>query len=90
MKNFIMGPGRLKPSDSAPVLQCGSGLSSDFLAKVLVVYTPLFLYNTQFNFPISLLLVRLIKVCALTLWGAVQLVECLPTLRAAGVQFSVR
>jgi hypothetical protein len=39
------GPGRLKPSNSAPVLQYGSRPSYDFLAKIFVVDTPLFLFN---------------------------------------------
>jgi hypothetical protein len=52
------GPGRLKTSDSAPVLQCGSGPSSDFLAKILVADTPLFLCNTQFYLPLSSLLLH--------------------------------
>jgi hypothetical protein len=49
---------RLLPSDSAPVLQCGCGPSSDFLGKILGVDTPLFLCNTQFYSPLSLLLDR--------------------------------
>jgi hypothetical protein len=52
------GPGRLKPSDSAPVLQYGSGPSSDFLAKILGVVNPPFLCNTQFYFPLSSLLLH--------------------------------
>jgi hypothetical protein len=44
--------------DSAPVLQYGSGPSSVFLAKILGVNTALFLFNTQFYFPLSSLLVR--------------------------------
>jgi hypothetical protein len=32
------GPGRLLPSDLSPVLQCGSGPSSDFLAKITYVW----------------------------------------------------
>jgi hypothetical protein len=48
------GPCRLLPSDSAPVLKYGSGPSSDFLAKIVNVDTPLFLCNTQFYFSPSL------------------------------------
>jgi hypothetical protein len=40
--NLTKGPGRLKPSESAPVLQYGSGPSSDFLAKISGIDTPLF------------------------------------------------
>jgi hypothetical protein len=43
-------------SDLALVLQYVSGPSSDFLAKILGVDTPLFLCNTQFCFPLSSLL----------------------------------
>jgi hypothetical protein len=39
-------------------VQCGSGPSSDFLAKVLGVDTPLFLCNTQFYSALSSLLLR--------------------------------
>jgi hypothetical protein len=40
------GPGRLKPSDSPPVLQYGSGPSPDILAKILCVDTLPFIFNT--------------------------------------------
>jgi hypothetical protein len=53
-----MEPGRLKPSDSAPVLQYGSGPSSDFLAKILPVDTLLFPCNSRFNFPLPSLLLH--------------------------------
>jgi hypothetical protein len=46
-KCLTRGPGRLLPSDSAPVLQYGSGPSSGFLAKILGVDTPPFLWKTQ-------------------------------------------
>jgi hypothetical protein len=39
-------------------LQDGSGHSYDFLAKVLGVDTPLFLFNTEYYFPLSSLLVH--------------------------------
>jgi hypothetical protein len=45
---------RLLPSNSTPVLQYGSGSSSDFLAKILGVHTLLFLCNTQLCFSLSL------------------------------------
>jgi hypothetical protein len=61
------GPSPLKPSDSAPVLQYCSGLSSNFLTKILDIDTPLFLFNTQFYFSLSLLFISLIKVWALML-----------------------
>jgi hypothetical protein len=41
---------RLKSSDSAAVLQYGSGPLSDFLAKILGVDTPLFLVLHNFIF----------------------------------------
>jgi hypothetical protein len=43
----------IETSDLASVSQCGSGSSSNFQAKVLCVNTPVFLSNTQFNFPLS-------------------------------------
>jgi hypothetical protein len=46
-------PGPLKPSDTALVLQYDSGPSSDFLARMLGVDTPLFLFKMQFYFPLS-------------------------------------
>jgi hypothetical protein len=57
LKHYLRrAPGRLLPSDSAPVLQYGSEPSSDILAKTLGVDTPLFLCNTQSCFSRSLLL----------------------------------
>jgi hypothetical protein len=44
-------------SDTALVLQYGSGPSSDFLAKILGLDTSWFLCNIQFYFPLSTLLV---------------------------------
>jgi hypothetical protein len=58
LTSLTRGPGQLKPSNLAPVLQYGSGPSSDFLAKILGVDTPLFLCNTQFYLPLYPLLVR--------------------------------
>jgi hypothetical protein len=52
------GPRWLKPSGSTPVLQYDSGPSYDFMAKILYVNTPLFLFNTEFYFPLSSLLVH--------------------------------
>jgi hypothetical protein len=62
------GPSQLLPSDSAPVLQYGSGPSSDFLAKIFGVDTPRFLCSTQFYFPLSSLLLcksskRVLSLC---------------------------
>jgi hypothetical protein len=51
-------PGWLLPSDSALILQCGSGPSTDFLAKILGVDSQQFLCNMQFYFPLSSLRVR--------------------------------
>jgi hypothetical protein len=53
--------GRLLPSDSAPVLQCGSETSSDFLTKILGIDTPLFLCEAQFYCSSYLLLLRKIR-----------------------------
>jgi hypothetical protein len=65
------GPDRLKPSDSAPVLQYGGGPSSDFLAKILGVDTPLFLCDTQFYIPFpSLLLHKPHRAVVPKVWGA--------------------
>jgi hypothetical protein len=50
------GTQSLLPSDFTLVLQYGSGPSSDFLAKILDVNTPLFLYNAQFYLSYSSLL----------------------------------
>jgi hypothetical protein len=44
------GSSRLLCFGSARVLQCGSQPSSDFLAKMLGVDSPLFLHNTRFYF----------------------------------------
>jgi hypothetical protein len=49
------GPGRLLPSDLAPILQYGSRPPSDFLAKILGVDTSPFLWNTRFYFTRSYL-----------------------------------
>jgi hypothetical protein len=49
------GPGRLLPSDLAPILQYGSRHPSDFLAKILGVDTSPFLWNTRFYFTRSYL-----------------------------------
>jgi hypothetical protein len=69
------GPGRLLPSDSAPILQYGSGPSSDLLAKVLGADTPPFLWKTQFYFPLySPLLHTIIKCRILTLPAIAQVV----------------
>jgi hypothetical protein len=55
---FTRGHSQLLPSDLAPVLQYGSGPSSDFLAKILGVNTPHFFHITQFYFPLSSLLLH--------------------------------
>lgn len=39
------------PYDLILVLQCGSGLCLDFVAKILGVGTPLVLFNTQVVLP---------------------------------------
>jgi hypothetical protein len=83
--DLTSGPGRLKSSNSAPVLQYGSGLSSDFLAKMWSTDTPLFLCNTQFYFPLpSLKVCKSLKVGLLMLSAIVQLAMCLPRCRRLG------
>jgi hypothetical protein len=52
------GPHQWKPSDSALVLQDGSVPFYDFLARILGVGTPLFLFNIEFYFSLSSLLVH--------------------------------
>jgi hypothetical protein len=54
----MVGHGPFKHSDSVSVLQYGTGLSSDFLIRILDVDTPVFLCNTQVYFPRSSLLVH--------------------------------
>jgi hypothetical protein len=54
-KPLTRGPGRLLPSDLAPILQYGSRPPSDFLAKILGVDTSQFLWNTRFYFTRSYL-----------------------------------
>jgi hypothetical protein len=49
------GPGRLLPSDLAPILQYGSRPPYDSLAKILGVDTSPFLWNTRFYFARSYL-----------------------------------
>jgi hypothetical protein len=72
------GPGRLLPSDSALVLKYGSGSSSDFLAKILSVDTPPFLWKTQFYFPLSSLLLHILVKCSIFISSApAQVLECL-------------
>jgi hypothetical protein len=45
-----MGLSQLKPSDLSTILQYGSWPSSNFLANLLGVNTPLFLCNRWFSF----------------------------------------
>jgi hypothetical protein len=67
--------GRLKPFDSSPVLQYGSGPSPEFLAKILSVNTLLFLCNTRFYFPLfHCCFISLKEVSALMLSAIVQFV----------------
>jgi hypothetical protein len=63
-------PGRLLPSDSAPGLQCGSGSSSDFRAKILGADTPPFLWKTQFYFSLSSLLLHILVKCRILISSA--------------------
>jgi hypothetical protein len=55
MTALTRGPGRLLPSDLAPILQYGSRPPSDFIAKILGVDTSPFLWNTRFYFTCSYL-----------------------------------
>jgi hypothetical protein len=85
------GPGRLLPSDLAPVLQDGIGPSSDFLAKISGVDIPLFLCNTQFYFPLSsLLFLSPIKENSLYFTVVASLVAYVSTVQATWVQFPSR
>jgi hypothetical protein len=85
------GPSRLKHFDLAPILHCRNGSSSDFLAKILEVDTPVFLCNTLFHFPLSsLLLLKSRKRREFELSSIIQLVACMSELRAAGVRFPLR
>jgi hypothetical protein len=65
LMTLTMGPGRLLYSNLAPVLQYCSGLSSVFLAKILGVDTPPFLWTTQFYFPLSSLLLHILVKCSI-------------------------
>lgn len=56
VRHLTRGPSQLLSPDWALVLQYGSGSPSDFLAKILDVDTPLFLFKTSFYFPFSPLL----------------------------------
>jgi hypothetical protein len=53
--SLTRGPGRLLPSDLAPILQYGNRPPSDSLAKILGVDTSPFLWNTRFYFTRSYL-----------------------------------
>jgi hypothetical protein len=59
--DFTMGPSGLLPSDLALVLQYGSGLVSNFLAKILDIGTHHFFGKHSFFALSSLLLHTLIK-----------------------------
>jgi hypothetical protein len=82
------GSGRFIAPDSALVLQYGSGPSSDFLAKILDINTPLFLLNTQFHFlGFHYYFKCLIKEGTLMLFKTAQLIACLPMVRATQIWF---
>jgi hypothetical protein len=86
--NLTRGPGRLLPSDSAPILQNGSGPHSDFLAKILGVDTLPFLCKTQFYFSFSLLFLHtLIKCHFITSLAIAQAVAFLLMVRPTRVLF---
>jgi hypothetical protein len=55
LPSLTRGPGRLLPSDLAPILQYGSRPPSDFLAKILGVDNSPFVWNTRFYFTRSYL-----------------------------------
>jgi hypothetical protein len=65
------GPSWLLPSDSAPVLQYGSGPFCDFLAKIFGVHTPPFLWKMQFYFPLSSLLLHTFVKCSIFILSAI-------------------
>jgi hypothetical protein len=71
---LTVGPGRLLPSDLAPILHCGSGPFSHFLANVVGVDTQLFLHITQFNFKFYTL--HVIKGTSNNISTLAQLVVC--------------
>jgi hypothetical protein len=81
-------PNRLLPSDSAPVLQCGSRSSSNFLAKLLGVDTSPFLWNTWFYFIRFSPLLRKSGIEHILLSAVVaQLVACLLMVQPTRVRF---
>jgi hypothetical protein len=61
-RKLTKGPGQSLLSDLASFLQYGSGLSSDFLAKISGVDTPPFSWKT-FYFPLSSLLLHSLMRC---------------------------
>jgi hypothetical protein len=78
-------------SNSAPVLQHGSGLSSDFLAKILDVDTPPFPWKTQFYFALSsLIFYSLVKCSTFILSVIAQVVTCLLVVQPTRVPFPSR
>jgi hypothetical protein len=82
----------VEPSDLGPVLQYGSGPSSDFQTKILGVNTPLFLFNMPLFFSrYSLLVLNLRSGGAVFGLSAVaQLVPCSLTLQTAAVRSPVK
>jgi hypothetical protein len=81
-------PGRLWPSDMAPVLQYGSRPFSDFLAKILGVNTSAFACNTQFYFThFPLLLRKSWLVCITSLFAVAEWLEYLLTAQMTCVRF---
>jgi hypothetical protein len=85
-ENAAARPFQLKPSDSAPVLKYGTGLSYNFLAEKLGVNTSMFSFNTKFYFPFSSLSVRKShKNRYIYIVRRVQFIACLHTMWAVGV-----
>jgi hypothetical protein len=79
-------PSKLVPSDTAPVLQFGSGTSSPSWPNILGVNTSLFLCSIQFYFSHSLLLCcKSHKRDILLLTAKAQLAARLPTVQATWV-----
>jgi hypothetical protein len=81
-------PNQLLPSNLTVILQYGSRPSSDFLAKILGVHTSPFVWNKQFYFTRSSLLLH--KSCVghqLLLSAVAQWVVCLLMVRTTHIQF---
>jgi hypothetical protein len=88
--NLARGPGQLKSSNLALVLQYGSGPSPNFLAKILGVITSLFLCKTPFYFSLSSLLIPKPHKSRHTDFFCNSSVDSLPTVQVVSVWFLMR